>query len=152
MNDLRTYCASVDIHRRILCHSTNLATTINTALDSTASHVQSRFLTLTQLWPQGQQCRIIQRVESSHTAREHITTLGVLQMVLIVEFGVWYRCLLLCRWFKYVFGIVTNSTATDIDSNVSTTIVVISRSLLRTGVRIRTVVLVVWTQDTIAFL
>ena len=37
--DLRTYSTTVDIHRRILSHSTYLTTAIDTALHSTASHV-----------------------------------------------------------------------------------------------------------------
>ena len=149
INDLRTYCATIDIHRRILSHSTNLATTINTALDSTSSHVQCRSLTLTEFWPQWKQCCIIQRVESSHTAREHITTLGILQMVLIVEGSVRYRSdLSSCRIID-IFIVVTNGTATDVDFNVPATFIIISRSFFCTWVRIRTVVLVVWTQDTV---
>ena len=70
-------------------------------------------------------------------------------MVLIVESGVWYRCLLLISRIVDVFIVVTNGTATNVDGDIATTFIVISRSILRTWVRIRAVVLVVWTQDTV---
>ena len=145
INDLRSYSTSVDVHCCILCHRTNLTTAIDTAFHSTTGHVQCSALTFTEFCPQWKQCRVIQGVESSHTTCKHITTFGVLQMVLIVESGVWYRILLLFRWFIYVFGIVTNSTATDVDNNVSTTFIIVIGSFFGTGVRIRTVVLIVWT-------
>ena len=70
-------------------------------------------------------------------------------MVLVVEGGVWYCSLLFWSRIVDVFIVVTNGTATDIDYDVSTTLIIVSRSRLCAWIRIRAVVLVVWTQDTV---
>ena len=148
INDLRTYCTTVDIHRRILCNSANLTTAIDTALHSSTSHVQCGSLTLTEFWPQWKQCSI-QSIETSHTACKHITTLGILQMVLIVKCCIWYHSLLLSSRIVDVLIVVTDSTAADVYCDVTTTFIIIGRSVLSTWVRIRAIILIVWTQDTV---
>ena len=70
-------------------------------------------------------------------------------MVLIVKCCIWYHCLLLSCRIVDVLIVVTNSTAADVNRDVTTTFIIIVRSFLSTWVRIRAIILIVWTQDTI---
>ena len=114
-------------HGSILGHSTHLTTAIDAALDGTSRDIHCGLLCSSKLIPLCVRSAVLFN-DTTHAAAEHVTTI-----------------------FS-IYHIITNGTAIDIDSDLSTSIIKECGCIISARVCVGAVVLVILTHNTITIL